>query len=147
MWVPLARPLLGTWPATQACALTGNQTSDPLVHRPALSPLSHTSRGQEAFLNVVFSLGPSMVVRIVRVLILSTSFVIQKNAKNTLRTSERSSASSVTPTLNTRAANTTGCHMNILTVSSGLLLSSCTHGDFEFMLRLHHSLGLLITTW
>ena len=26
-------PLLGTWPETQACALTGNRTSDPLVHR------------------------------------------------------------------------------------------------------------------
>ena len=24
-------PLTGTWPATQACALTGNRTSDPLV--------------------------------------------------------------------------------------------------------------------
>ena len=31
--------------ATQACALTGNQTGDPLVHRPALSPLSHVSQG------------------------------------------------------------------------------------------------------
>ena len=38
-------PLLGTWPATQACALTGNQTGDPLVHRPALIPLSHISQG------------------------------------------------------------------------------------------------------
>ena len=28
------RPLLGTWPITQACALTGNRTSDPLSHRP-----------------------------------------------------------------------------------------------------------------
>ena len=34
-----------TWPATQACALTGNQTGDPLVHRQVLSPLSHTSQG------------------------------------------------------------------------------------------------------
>ena len=24
VWFPLAHPLLGTWPATQACALTGN---------------------------------------------------------------------------------------------------------------------------
>ena len=24
MWLPLECPLLGTWPATQACALTGN---------------------------------------------------------------------------------------------------------------------------
>ena len=33
VWLPLVRPLLGTWPATQACALTGNQTDDPLVCR------------------------------------------------------------------------------------------------------------------
>ena len=24
VWLPLERPLLGTWPATQACAQTGN---------------------------------------------------------------------------------------------------------------------------
>ena len=42
-------PPTGTWPATQACALTGNQTSDPLVHRLALNPLSHTSQGQRIF--------------------------------------------------------------------------------------------------
>ena len=29
----------------QACVLTGNQTSNPLIHRPALNPLSHTSQG------------------------------------------------------------------------------------------------------
>ena len=40
-----AHPQLGTWPTTQACALTRNQTSDLLVHRPALNPLSHTSQG------------------------------------------------------------------------------------------------------
>ena len=45
VWLPLVRPLLGTWPATQACALTGNGTSDRLVPRPALNPLSHTSQG------------------------------------------------------------------------------------------------------
>ena len=32
---------LGTWPTTQACALTGNRTSDPLAHRLALNLLSH----------------------------------------------------------------------------------------------------------
>ena len=37
----LCAPYRGTWPATQACALTGNRTNDPLVHRLALSPLSH----------------------------------------------------------------------------------------------------------
>ena len=43
VWLPLTHPLLGTWPAMQARAQTGNRTSDPLVHRPALNPLSHTS--------------------------------------------------------------------------------------------------------
>ena len=45
VWLPLMCPLLGTWPATQACALTGNWASDPVVHRPALNPLSHTGQG------------------------------------------------------------------------------------------------------
>ena len=43
----------GAWPATQACALTGNRTSDPLVHRPALSPLSYTSQGNRNSFNEV----------------------------------------------------------------------------------------------
>ena len=45
MLLPLAQPLLGPWPATQACALTGNQTINPLVCRLVLSPLRHTSQG------------------------------------------------------------------------------------------------------
>ena len=45
VWLPLMHSQLGVWPATQACALTGNITHDPLVHRPALNPLSHTSQG------------------------------------------------------------------------------------------------------
>ena len=45
MWLSLTRPILGTWPATQACALTGNRTSNPLVCRPVLNPLGHTSQG------------------------------------------------------------------------------------------------------
>ena len=45
MWLPLEHPPPGTWPATQACALTGNRTGYPLVCRPALNPLSHTSQG------------------------------------------------------------------------------------------------------
>ena len=40
VWLPLTHPLLGTWPATQASALTGNQTGDPLIHRLALNLLS-----------------------------------------------------------------------------------------------------------
>ena len=43
--LPLLPPQLGTWTATQACALTGNRTTDPLFCRPALSLLSHTSQG------------------------------------------------------------------------------------------------------
>ena len=39
-------PALGTWPATQACALTGNQTGDPLVRRLVLNPLSHPNQGR-----------------------------------------------------------------------------------------------------
>ena len=47
-WLPLACPQLGTWPATQACALTGDWTSDLAIHRPALNPLNHTSQGNNA---------------------------------------------------------------------------------------------------
>ena len=52
MWLPLMHPPLGTQPTSQACALTGNQTSDPLVHRPALSTLSLTSQGLMLFLKL-----------------------------------------------------------------------------------------------
>ena len=56
VWLPLARPLLGTWPTTQACALTRNHTSDPLVPRLALSPLRHTcSRAIFFLFNLIFS--------------------------------------------------------------------------------------------
>ena len=44
VWLPLTCPFLETWPATQACALTGNQTGDPLLCRPVLSPLSYASQ-------------------------------------------------------------------------------------------------------
>ena len=50
VWLPLACPQPGTWPATQACALTGNQTGNILVHRLALNPLNHTSQGYFFFL-------------------------------------------------------------------------------------------------
>ena len=33
-------------PATQAWALTGNRTGDPLARSLVLNPLSHTSQGQ-----------------------------------------------------------------------------------------------------
>ena len=49
VWLPCACPLPGTWPTTQACALTGNRTGNPLLCRPALSPLSLTSQGNLLF--------------------------------------------------------------------------------------------------
>ena len=52
VWLPLVCPLLGTWPATKACALTGNATSNPLVRWLALSPLTHTSQGFTIFLTL-----------------------------------------------------------------------------------------------
>ena len=49
MWLPLAYPLLRTWPATQACALTGNRSGDPFIPRPTLNPLSYSSQGRRDF--------------------------------------------------------------------------------------------------
>ena len=46
LWLPPTHPQLGTWPKTQACALTGNRTCNLSVLRPALSPLNHTSQGK-----------------------------------------------------------------------------------------------------
>ena len=39
-------PCWGTWPTTQASALTGNQAGDLLVCNPVLHTLSHTSQGE-----------------------------------------------------------------------------------------------------
>ena len=49
--LPLTHTQLRTWPATQACALTGNQTGEVLVCRLALNPLSHTGQGWRVILN------------------------------------------------------------------------------------------------
>ena len=48
-------PPSGDLATTQACALTGNQTSDPLVHRLVLNPLRHTSQGYFKFLKEIKS--------------------------------------------------------------------------------------------
>ena len=45
VWLPLMCSLLGIWSTIQACALTGNWTSVPLVCRLALNLLNHTSQG------------------------------------------------------------------------------------------------------
>ena len=55
--LPLTHPQMGTWPATQACALTGNGTSDLSIHRPALNPLSHTSQPKLQILQISFLSG------------------------------------------------------------------------------------------
>ena len=49
-------PPLGTWPATQTCALTGNPTGDTLVCRLVLNPLSHTSQGSLSSYILIFLL-------------------------------------------------------------------------------------------
>ena len=51
--LPLTCPQLGTWPATQARALTGNRTSHPLILRPVLNLLSYTSQGYLCFLKIL----------------------------------------------------------------------------------------------
>ena len=45
VWLPLVCPLLRTRPGTQACALTGNWTSNPWLCSLTLNPLSHISQG------------------------------------------------------------------------------------------------------
>ena len=45
VWLPLTCPELGTQPTTQACAVTGNRTCNPLVLRSSLNPRSHSSQG------------------------------------------------------------------------------------------------------
>ena len=44
VWLPLTCSPLGTWPTTQACAPTGNQSSNPLLLRLAFNPLNHPAR-------------------------------------------------------------------------------------------------------
>ena len=44
MWLPLACPQLGTWPANQACALTGNR--DLLVYGTMFQPTEPPQPGQ-----------------------------------------------------------------------------------------------------
>ena len=52
VWLPLTWPLLGTWPATQASALTGNWTSDPLVRRLAVIHWAIPARADYQNINI-----------------------------------------------------------------------------------------------
>ena len=47
--LPLTHSQLGTWPTTQACALTENRTGDLSVCEMTPNPLSHTSEGKILF--------------------------------------------------------------------------------------------------
>ena len=46
----LHAPYWGPGTQPRHVSLTGNPTGDPLVHRPALNPLSHTSQGWKVYL-------------------------------------------------------------------------------------------------
>ena len=50
VWLSLFCPVLETWPATQASALTRNQTGDPLVHRPGAQSTKPHQSGQIYFI-------------------------------------------------------------------------------------------------
>ena len=52
--LPFTHPQLGTWPATQTCALTGNQTSYLSGHRPALNSTGPHQPGQCLLKNLYF---------------------------------------------------------------------------------------------
>ena len=53
-WLVASRTLpIGGQPATQACALPGNQTSDLSVLRPVLSSLSHSTQGRQRLLHFI----------------------------------------------------------------------------------------------
>ena len=62
VWLPLTYPLLETWPATQACALTRNPTSNRLVHRAAPNPLSNTSQDIHIFVFLCSSFIARLVI-------------------------------------------------------------------------------------
>ena len=73
VWLCLVCPLMGTWPATQTCVLTGNRASYPLVCRPVLNPLSHTSQGNLQIFNLWLSFHALNTVSQQKVLILLKS--------------------------------------------------------------------------
>ena len=77
-WLLLTYPQLGTWPTTQACALTGNRTGDLSVCRQALNPLSLTSQGTSVFFfffKEVISTSKCIVWR-------QAYIIIRKNSEN-----------------------------------------------------------------
>ena len=61
--LPFTHPQLGTWPTIQACVLTGNGTSDLLVGRLALNPLSHPSQGSINFHDDSFNVSMCLTLK------------------------------------------------------------------------------------
>ena len=84
VWLPLEYPLLGTWPATQACVLNGNWTNDLLVHRLVSNQLSHTSQGQILFYTLLLD----MVITLLYKLSISLHFLVTPTAKDLVRFSK-----------------------------------------------------------
>ena len=50
VWLPLVRPVLGTWPATQANTQTGNRNGDPLVRKHSI----HSATPDKAAYSLIF---------------------------------------------------------------------------------------------
>ena len=54
VWLPVMHPLLGTWPATQACALTGNLTVTLWFTGPCSAHRATLARAKIQFLKNIF---------------------------------------------------------------------------------------------
>ena len=59
VWLPLVHPPLRTWPATHACALTGNQTGDPP------ETLDRSAKRVSGMPNLLASVGHTVRIRVV----------------------------------------------------------------------------------
>ena len=64
-WLPLEQLQPGTWPTTQACALTRNQAHDLLVCRTTPNPLNNTSQRCDSC-NTIMNKTLSLVAQINR---------------------------------------------------------------------------------
>ena len=120
MWLPLMRLLLGTWLATQACALTGNPTCDPLVRRLALNPLNHPSQG-------IPDLSKSSFLICQRVTILKGTYSFVAFAPYGGKTHTDKSINRIT------TISQTGSHR---TLQESTSLSVCTVHNLQFQLYL-----------
>ena len=62
MWLSLMWPSLGTWSATQACVLTGNQTGDPLVCMASTQSTEPHEPGWDTHFNLSFTSSYHIVI-------------------------------------------------------------------------------------